>query len=702
MTLASAPISAADQLAPQPSLGRARGLWGLLIFSSAFLLFAVQPILAKLILPWFGGAAAVWLTSLAFFQAAYLLGNLYAHLLLRRLSSRDSGRVHALALLASLLFLPVIPRPFWQPLPGQEPAWQIVGLLGATAGLPFLLLSATSPLLQAWYARRNSGALPYRFYALSNAGSLLALVSYPVAIEPHMATHRQAQIWSVAYAAFVAAGFWLSLRHSKSHPAPDGLPSAACKPSLKTRLLWLFLAADASALLLAITHHVSKDIAAIPLLWIAPLSVYLLTLILCFTSPRWYQRPLLLRLLPVALGSMAYALLPDFENAPPQLLIPLFLGGLFVCCMVCHGEMARTKPQPAFLSAFYLMLSAGGALGGLLAAIAAPHLFRGFYELPIALACCAVLACLALLRDPPPSSRPALLAAALITLALTAFCGLVIARQSRQAMVMARNFYGVLRVNDLPAAGIRPAMRQLRNGTIIHGAQILNFEKRRTPTTYYAPQSGAGIALRAARGQGPLRAGIIGLGAGTLASYGRPGDVFTFYEINPLDVDLAQTQFDFLRASQAQIEIIPGDARLSLQRQPSQNFDVLLVDAFSGDAIPVHLLTREAFQLYFRHLKRGGLLAVHVSNRFLDLPPVVAASARAAGAHSVKITNPEDPSAAIFQSTWMLARRDGPETGLLTAASLQSLLPEGASAEQVQRTVPVWTDDYSNLFEILK
>jgi len=684
--------------APAGSLpGPAIWLYAATIFLSAFLLFQVQPILAKLVLPWFGGAAAVWTISLAFYQLTYLLGNLYAHLLIQRAGSRVAARLHAGMLLGSLLFLPILPSAFWQPGGGETPEWRILGLLAATVGLPFLLLSATSPLLQAWHAGGRDDARPYRLYALSNAGSLLALLSYPVLVEPFLSTRHQAWIWSVAFGCFVVICATMAVRQRDgSRPAAE--PAADRRPDAKLQLLWLGLAATASALLLCVTQHISQNIAAVPLLWIVPLALYLLSLILCFEGRGWYRRSWFLRLLLVFLGSMAYALSPQFENAPPGLLIPLFCLGLFVCSMVCHGEMAGLKPSPRFLTLFYLVVSAGGALGGILVAVVAPRVFRGFYELPAALGMCAFLFLLVLHREPQSSPRrlgqPVLLLLTALTGVLLAFLFYVAGQQDRQALVMVRNFYGVLRVNNVAQGGDQPAMRQLRNGTIVHGAQILDAARRDVPTTYYGTQSGAGVALLLARQRGNLRVGVIGLGAGTLAGYGRPGDRYVFYEINPLVIDLARTQFDFLSNSAADIETISGDARLSLERQAPREFDVLLVDAFSGDAIPVHLLTREAFALYFRHLKPQGVLAVHVSNRFLDLPPVVEAAARTFGGRAVKVTSSANPSEVVYQATWMLIDRPN-------MAASDAGRAEAAPAD-ADRVVRPWTDDYGNLIEILK
>ena len=700
LTVTTPSTASASPAKPVAFLLAATGPWAVTIFLSAFLLFQVQPILAKLVLPWFGGAAAVWTISLAFYQLTYLFGNLYAHILIQRGGPRVSGRLHGVFLLGSLLLLPILPSSLWQPQGAEDPTWRILGLLATTVGLPFLLLSATSPLLQAWHSHSHEGARPYRLYALSNAGSLFALLTYPVLVEPLLSTSHQAWIWSVAYGGFAVICAVVAFGQ-RGAALPTREPAEGERPDWKLQLLWLGLAATASALLLGVTHHISQDIAAVPLLWIVPLSLYLLSLILCFEGRIWYRRKWFLLLLPVVLGGMAYALSPEFENVGPVLQIPLFCLGLFVCCMFCHGEMAERKPHPEFLTLFYLMVSTGGALGGVLVAVVAPRVFRGFYEFPAALGICAFLFLLVLHREPQALPRrlrqPALLALTALTGLLVAFLFYLTQLQSQQALVMARNFYGVLRVTDVDAMATRPAVRQLWNGTIVHGEEILDASRHEAATTYYGTQSGAGAALLSARQRGNLRVGVIGLGAGTLAHYGQKGDHYSFYEINPLVIDLANTQFDFIRQSPAQVDMIPGDARLSLERETPQNFDVLLVDAFSGDAIPVHLLTREAFELYFRHLKPQGVLAVHVSNGYLDLPPVVKAAARALGTRAVEVTSPEDQANAISRATWMLVEPPGARDGIAGIAEAAH-----SSEESEDKVVRAWTDDYSNLIEILK
>lgn len=687
--------------ADAPSVGsqglRHAVIWSWAILLSAFLLFQVQPLLAKIILPWFGGGAGIWTTSLVFFQVTYLMGNAYAHWLIRFRNSRWSPRVHIVLLALSLLLLPILPSSSWKSGDMENPALRIFVLLAVTVGLPFVLLSATSPLLQAWYAQSDRGKWPYRFYALSNAGSLLALLTYPALVEPHSTTRHQALAWSYIYGLFVAICAWIAFR-KRSTPRALQPYDVQQSPNWKKLLMWAALAADASALLLAVTNHISQDVAAVPLLWVVPLSLYLLSLIVCFESAHWYQRPLFLRLLAVALAGMTYALAPEFANAGPSLQIPLFCVGLFVCCVVCHGELARLKPEPRHLTIFYLMIAAGGAFGGVFAGLIAPRIFRGFYELPIALAGCAVLTLICV----TPSNiiatrrrRVSFFGFATIVSFVLAFLPYLTASPHKTSSTM-RNFYGVLRLEDVVTTADQPARRDLINGTIVHGIEILEPGRTTEATTYYGPESGAAIALNMAHKRGSIHVGIIGLGVGTLAAYGQPGDRLTFFEINPLVVQVASSQFDFLRDSRAHIDIIPGDARISLERLPAQNFDVLLADAFSGDAIPVHLLTRESFELYFRHLKPDGLLAIHISNKFLDLKPVVEAAAQSLGVGSKAITNDADQRNYVYTATWVLLYRQGSP---LAEHDGKDALPHWSRSNVVVRP---WTDDYSSLLKLLR
>jgi SAM-dependent methyltransferase len=660
---------------------------------------------------------------------------------------------------------------------------RILLLLAAVVGLPYFLLSTTGPLLQAWYARSHKGATPYRLYALSNAGSMFALLSYPILFEPKLTSHEQALIWSVAYAVFVALCGWVALRAGKAFEAysePSRDP-AGVKPSFRMYVMWLLLPACASALLLAVSNHLAQNVAAIPFLWVLPLSVYLLSFIFCFEGEGWYRRNPYLQLLAVALASMAYAMFFDNSgNLPIKVGGPLFLLGLFTCCMVCHGELAKLKPHPQYLTHFYLMMSAGGALGGLFVGVIAPQFFNSYYEMPISLVACGVLAVLALREFPDPEwfenllpatrylslvafvglgsyaiygvhttvlepvyfvwnlfkkgdlvpdevDRYALAAglvvvsalalaimrgdarlrwarrwshwAAFVTeltvLALAGYIGYQTHEASSGYRLVERNFYGGLKVRDSGAGGsYNEAVRTLTHGTINHGEQFLAPSRRRQPTTYYGPKTGVGLAILEKQNSGPIRVGVIGLGTGTLAAYGRQGDYYRFYELNPLVQRIATTEFHYLPDCPAKHDVAIGDARLSLEREAPENFDVLAVDAFSSDSIPVHLLTREAMQLYFRHLKPNGILAVHISNRYLDLEPVVQGEAEHLGKVARLVDTDDDSETGVFAASWVLVT--APTPGLP-----QFLIDQSAKIETT-RKVRLWTDDYSNLFQILK
>ncbi|MBI1789488.1 MAG: fused MFS/spermidine synthase [Acidobacteria bacterium] len=677
-------------------------LYAATIFVSAFLLFQVQPVIAKIILPWFGGSAGVWTTCLLFFQMVLLGGYLYSHWTIRWLRPRRQALLHIALLAASLLLLPVAPNPSWKPAGDEDPTLRILGLLAATIGLPYFLLSTTGPLLQAWFARDPAmeGRTPYRLYALSNLGSMLALLSYPVLVEPFLATRWQALGWSGAFTLFIVLCGWTALRGRGHAALPENASETSTpRPDAGRMALWAGLAACASTLLLAVTNHLCQNVAAITFLWVLPLSLYLLSFILCFDSDGWYQRRLFLLMLAVALGSMAYALNADSENMPLKLAVPLFSIGMFVCCMVCHGELARLKPDPRHLTSFFLMISLGGALGGVFVGILAPRIFPGYWELPAGLAACALLI-LMLLHDDPTSPfyqsvwKPEWLIAVALATALTGYLVYGIKGSLSATRVAVRNFYGGLLVSDSGEG--EDATRSLTHGTINHGEQYLAPSRRRRPTTYYGPRSGAGVAIAELASRGPEHVGVIGLGTGTLATYGRAGDRYRFYEINPLVIHLANSEFTFLRDCRAKLDVVLGDARLSLEREPVQGFDVLAVDAFSSDSIPVHLLTEEAFRLYFRHLKPGGVLAVHVSNKFLDLKPIVEQAAVALGkpARMVDTDDDEDDS-AVFGSTWILLAGDD-------AFFARPPVKEAIHPLPHRPDLRIWTDDFSNLYRILK
>ena len=777
MTPPASSVSSSIEVESQAVPARSRAyvppvFFGITILLSAFLLFQVQPLIAKLILPWFGGSAAVWTSCLLFFQVALLGGYAYAHWLNGQTGRRQTV-IHLSLLALSFLALPIIPSARWKPQGAADPLLGILGLLAATVGLPYFLLSSTSPLLQSWYSRSNGGAMPYRFFALSNAGSMFGLLTYPVLVEPYLRNGQQAWMWSISYAVFAflcAIVAWRSRGARVEAVHHDTITAAP--PTWSDRLIWMALAACASALLLAVTNHLTQNVAAIPFLWVLPLSLYLLSFILCFDSDRWYHRWIFTRLAAVALPGMAYAVSSDSSISDLKVAVAFFSVTLFVLFMVCHGEVARRRPAPAYLTSFYLMVSVGGAVGGLLIAFVAPYMLNALYDLPIVVSLTAFLFVYLLWRDKEKASGPArfldapydkpvirgftglLLLYIVVRLAAARFgapkflsarflnapydtpvllgiagltavyvlwrgrgsvsngfvmftiaAGLSIgiagflARDTwesvRDSVVLARNFYGALRVYDQGSDGLMGPVRVLRHGTIDHGEEFLWPQNERFATTYYSAQSGVGLTIHNLQMNGPMNVGMIGLGAGTLLTYARPMDHYTVYDINPLVLKIAQTRFHYLPDCMAPHEVVLGDARLSLEREQSKNFDVLAVDAFSGDAIPVHLLTRQAFAIYWRHLKPDGVLAVHISNRYLDLGPVVALGAAEDGKKAMLVSNNDDDENEVSASDWVLVSSrpgffDQPE--IKKAALKIDLIPG----------LRTWTDDYSNLYKILK
>jgi hypothetical protein len=684
-------------------------LYALTISLSAFLLFEVQPIIAKTILPWFGGSSAVWSTCMLFFQVVLLLGYAYAHWLHSRLSARTQAMVHIGVLAASLATLPIIPNVRWKSAGIAHPSLTILALLAVTVGLPYFLLSSTSPLLQAWYARSHKGGLPYRLFALSNLASMTALLSYPFLVEPNLPSGMQALVWSggfVCFAALCGVTAWRTSAQSALTGAggidgEDADETAVTPPpTLASRFLWLGLAASASVLLLAVTTHLTQDVAAIPFLWIVPLSVYLLSFIVCFESPRLYRRAVFVPLLIAALGFMAYRLWPEHIGMPIRLVIGLLALALFICCMVCHGELARLKPHPRYLTGFYVTVSLGGAVGGLFVGLVAPNLFHAYYEFPIGLALCALVASIVFTRELRSVSirrkRAGIAALAVLLAGYFVFLRGIMHQMVADYRVVERNFYGQLRTEDEGDPRIDDdACRKLIHGVINHGEQMRREQYRRMPVTYFCAQSGIGRAMHAQEGP-PRRIGILGLGCGTLAAYGRAGDTLRIYEINPLVLDIARTEFTYLKDTPAKVEVALGDGRLLLESEPDQHFDMLVMDAFSGDSVPVHLITREAFGLYFRHLKPNGILAVNISNTYLDLEPVMERAANAFGKVGLAyhFTAQED-DAFCFSCSWALIMDRA-------AVAAHPELQKDAKLLKPGRPFRIWTDDFSNMFSILK
>ena len=668
-------------------------LYALTIFLSAFLLFLVQPIMAKQVLPWFGGGAGVWTSCMVFFQILLLLGYAYSDAVTRQLSARKQVILHVAVLVVSLLWLPIIPNPSWKPLGSEEPILLILGLLAATIGLPYFLLSTTGPLIQAWFARSFPSGTVYRLFALSNFASLLALIAYPPLIEPWVTNRHQSYVWTIAYLLFVvlcAASAWFSIKPGTSRPAYSSQRAVdGPAPVAKEYILWLVLSAMGSVMLLAITNHITQNVASIPFLWILPLVLYLLSFILCFEGRNWYKRIIFLGPLLIVIATMAWTIHAEQGVMDIKLEIPLFSVGLFVCCMFFHGELADRKPTPRYLTAFYLMVSLGGAIGGILVGIVAAKVFNAYYELSIALIVCGLLATYLTWIMPKWISMLAFVATLFVAYQAYEYVDFL----SKGTRLMTRNFYGTLRVRDTGPENQANTLRRLLHGTIMHGEQFLSPDKRDTPTSYYGLSSGVGIAIKH-NNPHAQRVGVIGLGAGTLAVYGKAGDVYRFYEINPQVIDVANKHFYFLSSSRAKVETVLGDARLTLEREPQQNYDVLAIDAFSSDSIPVHLITREAMAIYLQHIKPDGVIAFHVSNRFLDLAPVVKSLADQFALPSVLVVDdPEDPE--LSRTSWVLVTKS---EALLNNPQVQRLREEINEIPGLR----VWTDDYNNLFQILK
>lgn len=694
---------------PAPVSGNRSVLFAVTVFTSAFLLFQVQPLLAKFILPWFGGTPAVWTMCMLVFQLLLFGGYAYAHLLSSLKSVSRQACIHATLLAVAALSLPIIPDVAWKPAGDEGPALRITLLLLATVGMPYFLLSATGPLLQQWFSRACTGVSPYRLYALSNIGSLLALISYPFLFEPVFSSTMQAGLWSALFVVFALSCLlcgWTAAIQSKS-PSPNEaepdshtVTDSGATENLPSYARWFILAMLPSVLLLATTNEVCMDIAVVPFLWIIPLTLYLLSFILTFESDRFYNRRIMTLITTTSLvGTIVMMAVGASFGVVLQIVV--FFLNLFFVCMLCHGELVQLKPHPRRLTSFYLTISAGGAAGGLFVGLLAPIIFDGYCELPLGIVCCLLICAGTWLRNDAQFQRLVPPATSLkfgsgTILALTLYL-VFFTQHGESTKAIERNFYGVLRVeDDLEAETHRPS-RDMVHGRVVHGRQFLDEAGRRQPATYYSLSSGAGRVLAQsgvpANPSEGRRIGIVGLGAGTLAVYGRPGDHMRFYEINPDVISMAWEHFTFLDDCEADVKVLPGDARLVLEQEADQQFDVLVLDAFSGDAIPVHLLTTEAMQIYARHLSHDGVLAVHISNSYFDLEPVVRALGDEFGLSArVQACSKGADGGVALESVWMLLCR---EPAVLTKA----LGPDSASVNS--RTV-LWTDDRNNLLNVLR
>lgn len=688
-------------------MGSSKALFATAIFLSSFLLFLAEPMAGKRLLPLLGGSAAVWTTCLVFFQTALLLGYLCAHWLVTRIKPMMQAVIYLLLLAGCIVQLLVNPALHAD---STRPILSVLWLMTLLIGLPFLTLSATGPLLQAWYASRVSPrnvsqdvparAQPYRLFALSNFGSLLALIIYPWLVEPRFSLHAQAIAWSCGFLLLTVACTCIIWTHRRSSVTDQAVATSGTNllPRWSVRTLWILLAACGSLLLSAMTNHLSQNVAAIPLLWVIPLITYLLTFILAFSGGRWLPRWLVLGMLSLALGTVGYFLYDPAHRISLKLSILVFCAALFVLCLFCHTELYRLRPAAVHMTSFYLSIAAGGALGAIAVGVVAPLVFVGNYELACGLITTAALALIVIWRpqhDHPFVRYTQRLFWIAATIAMVAVIRHQIRADREDTVLQVRNFYGTLTVSQAMDETDGALIRTLYHGTIEHGTQVFSADLRKAPTSYYAHDSGVGLALDLCCGTRPRRVGMIGLGTGTLAAYGRRDDVFRFYEINPQVEPIAQHLFTYMRESAADIALVRGDARLSLAAEPPQRYDVLVIDAFSGDAIPVHLLTSQALELYRRHLQPDGIMAFHVSNQFLDLAPEVKQQAEHAGMQSVLITSAANDELAEDNADWVL----------VTANTRFLARPELKAGQSQANAIPglrLWTDDYNSLLPLLK
>jgi hypothetical protein len=696
------------------------------IFLSAFLLFQVQPIIARCILPAYGGSSAVWTACMLFFQVFLLIGYAYAHAIRLALTPRRQVWVHAVLMAMALGTLPMTPPTSLAPTGTENPLWDIFFLLVQTVGAPYLMVSASGPLLQHWFSLSYPDRSPYRLYALSNVGSLIGLLAYPFIVEPWLGLSRQTMWWSIGFVLYIVGAIvcgrsvvGLGSASSESHTIDASPP-----PSIGDRAMWVALAACGSTALLAITNQVCLDVAVVPFLWVIPLALYLLSFIVCFERAQWYHRGIWVPLFLVTLIMAAYVLLQPY-TVSIYFQMTAYLSFLFCACMVCHGEVVRLKPESDRLTSFYLLIALGGALGGAFVNIVAPLLFQGYWELHVVmLAIYAILGWRLLAHRPLAEGRmPVWIQMSLWSTGAGLLAACLSAQASGQRdklMVVTRNFYGVLSVIEEYAHPDRaePATlddvvhevawrRSLLHGRILHGSQLMDKRYRRWPTTFYGRGTGVFVALHEhPKEAAGLKVGVVGLGTGTIAALAdrhddlqdQNRDRFVYYEINPAVKVIADRYFSYLKDSPAKIDVLFGDARVVMDRQRKagdlQKFDVLVVDAFNGDSIPMHLLTLEAMQLYWSHLKPDGILAVHVSNLYLNLQPVVRGLGEEMGHQAVWIYNRKDPSRSVNTAEWVLVTSN---QAFLESANVRSAIEPWPTDWRI-----VWSDDHSNLISVLK
>ena len=679
----------------------------LTVLCSALLLFQIQPMASKAILAWFGGATSVWTTSMLFFQTTLVFGYCYAHWLSRWPLHRQI-KCHLVVVLTAFIFLPLSFTAPDATTTAEQPASTILLLLFTTLGLPYFVLSSTGPLIQNWYALTQGDGTPYRLYSLSNIGSLTALISYPFLMEVYLDIPTQAWLWSAGYVIFAASMSilgWTCLRQQidikteSEHPQP----AIQSPPTWKRMLHWSGLAALASSLLLAVTDQLTQDIAVTPFLWILPLALYLISFIITFDNPRWYYRVtmaaltssgiLILSLYYIRETADQYLGTAFFQSLAESLIgyTIMLTAVFFMICMTCHGELFRLRPHKQHLTVYYVCIAIGGAAGGFFVSIVCPLIFTHYHEYHFGLIAGFSFSSLILVRHVLDQSS-------LKQLAVVIPCGLafgiVVLSQwkmtQNNALEASRNFYGTLQVERTET---NSNLLKLRHGRVVHGIQILDDSGAMKPTAYYGTNSGIGQVFKALEHRADLDITGVGLGVGTLSSYARRGDVLRFYEINPDVIAISNKYFRFIEKASTNVQITAIDGRLGIQSLQSKSTDLIILDAFSSDAIPVHLLTLEAFAIYLDRLREDGIICVHISNQHLDLTPVLHAVCKHYNL-DLRIINSKE-TADTFDAQW----------AVITANSdVSSTIDQSTSAITPTITKPVaaWTDHFSNLLQIIK
>ena len=653
-----------------------------------------------------------------FFQTVLVLGYLYAHILATRLSPKSQFGLHCLLLFVSVLSLPILVNESWKPEGGEDPVLQILMLLSATVGLPYFLLSSTGPLVQSWFTARLPGQSPYRLYALSNVGSMLALISFPFLVEVLLDSNGQSWMWTLIYGFYSAVILFVGWQYKNVNGTILSDNKAESEGQSISRMHvtgWFLFPAMASVMFLAITNYLCQDVAVIPFLWISPLAIYLLSFILCFDHPRWYNRRFFasLSVLGITYISLLYYrdiadiflfnpiglenLLTDlYDNMLLRFVVAL--GVLFSICMMCHGELTRCKPEAGRLTQFYLSISVGGALGGLFVSVVCPLVFTGYVEYHLGLVAAFLIAAVILIKEVIGKGS---LKQACITLLVGLAAGLNVGAQwdilQVDRIAASRNFYGTLRVVQKDELGVMPAQRRLVHGRIIHGVQLADTGQHGTPTSYYNAESGVATTLKLMHEREAIHVGVVGLGVGTLATYGREDDQYTFFEINPAVVNYANEHFTFLSKTKAQVNTIVADGRLGLESLDEEVFDLLVIDAFSSDSIPAHLLTVEAMEIYQRVVKDNGLIALHLSNNHLNLLPVVVNAADHLRLAVRAFKTPGNPEVAADNALWVIVGEDQNVMQQLRTMGVGGYTPSVQDAKHV----PLWTDKYSSLWHVL-